>query len=477
VLTNSWTNPVALTIAAGSAQFPLYSPSNNCPATLQANKSCNIVWYFDPTKGTVNNQPTAFTFLNTISGMDLTTGQPVVLTNGAGGQVAGVQLTGFGITGPSNYVGLSTSVHNFGEWGEGYASNLYGVQITNTEPTAVQLTYTSPASPNYFQVANDNCFSGGNHTAYLAGGQSCQVQFFYQPTSATYGYQTSTYGLSATFNGTAINVVDESSGLQVTGMKLYGYQIAGYLNLLYSSHNFGPYVVGLESAVFADQLTNKGCAAIGPQCPVVGDSYIITLAAGTGHADFPKTGTCTTGQTLAAGASCTLNFKFEPQATGARSELYGISATDATTGEPVSLLSGGAVVQGVSLSGYGVTESALLILNAANNFGEQGEGGASGPYTTYLYNTTGSTVNLTYGYSNPTEGQNFTIATGGTACGPTLATNAQCSLTWTFTPNSVGSISVEYDINATTGGSPVTITSIATNQPVTGVTLSGTGVN
>jgi hypothetical protein len=41
----------------------------------------------------------------------------------------------------------------------------------------------------------------------------------------------------------------------------------------------------------------------------------------------------------------------------------------------------------------------------------------------------------------------------------------------------VGSISVVYDITATTGGSAVTITSIATGQPVSGVTLQGTGVN
>jgi hypothetical protein len=349
--------------------------------------------------------------------------------------------------------------------------------VTNTEQTPTVINFSLPTGTNYFQIANENCFPGGAHTATLAGGASCQVQFYFQPTSPTYGYQTSTFGLTATHNGTPINVIDESSGLTVPGMVLYGYQVSGYLNLEYASHNFGPYVLGLESALFADQLTNKGCSSVGPGCPVIGDSYIITLNNGSEHADFPKTGSCTSGQTLAPGASCTLNFKFEPQALGARSEAYGISATDASNGEPVSLLSGGAVVPGVSLSGFGVSTAALLIATATNNFGEQGIGGSSAPYVTYLYNTSGSTVNLSYAYNNPSEGTNFTLANGTGACGATLATNAQCSLTWTFTPNTVGSISVVYDITATTGGSAVTITSIATGQPVSGVTLQGTGVN
>ena len=293
VLTNATTDAVALLIGNGNTYFKISQSTSNCGTTLAPNQSCNIQWEFAPNGGFHGgaSQPTAYTYLNPISVTDKVTGQPLILTAPGYGtsptpvQVTGATLTGYGISGPSNYVGVSTSNHNFGEWVKGDESGLYGIQLVNTEPGPVLLTYTLGSGFSNFQAPGtlDNCFTSGN-TAYLAGGQSCQAQFAFLPNSATYGALSTTFGLTASYQGTAINVEDLSQGgVVVTGVTLSGTQVAGFLNLNTSSHNFGAWINGITSTVYQNSLTNTQCATEGPECPVPGNGIVITLSPAAGY--------------------------------------------------------------------------------------------------------------------------------------------------------------------------------------------------
>jgi hypothetical protein len=99
-------------------------------------------------------------------------------------------------------------------------------------------------------------------------------------------------------------------------------------------------------------------------------------------------------------------------------------------------------------------------------------GGVSDAFTANLYNTTSSAVDLTFAYSNQNAAKNFTLTSNN--CGAALAANTTCGLTLEFSPVVAGAASVVYDVTATQGGSPITITS--GGNPVNGVTLHGTGV-
>jgi hypothetical protein len=499
VITNSAVDPVALEVAAGNTQFAQYAPGTNCPGVLQPNQSCNVAFEFIPSKGTTNNQPTAYSFLNTVSGTDTVTMQPVIVTNGSGGQISGITLTGFGIT-QSTYLGLSTSVHYFGEWKVANQSNYYGVQLINTTNRSVVISYSANNFSN-FQApqALDNCFPNGVSSNTLQAGQSCQVQIAFLP--KTTGALSTTFGLTATQGGTPINVEDMSAGGNlVSGLTLSGTGVSGGLLETTSQHDFGAWAVGSSSSAgsgqYQDTLTNTTCAS-GPGCGSSGGTAFpitVTLKTPTGFANnfSRKTGgtNCTNPQTLTpapptAGSTCNLTFNFAPTVQGESTALFGVSGVDANTSEPVGVVAGsGQVVYGETLSGYGTPGTFLYLATASNNFGEQGVGGSSGVYTTYLYNATGSTVDMTYAYSNSSLGSNFTLTTpvvcSGGSSASVVINHGYCTFQWTFNPNEVGPISVEYDMTATTSGSAVTIYNIASGdpaQPVTGVTLSGTGIN
>jgi hypothetical protein len=283
-----------------------------------------------------------------------------------------------------------------------------------------------------------------------------------------------------------------AGGNLVTGLTLSGTGVSGGLLETTSQHDFGAWAVGSSSSSgsgqYQDTLKNTTCT--GPGCGTGGTFPItVTLTKPTGFDNnFSRTtggSNCANAQTLASGASCKLTFNFAPTVQGESQALFGVSGVDANTDEPVAVVAGsGNVVYGESLQGYGTPGTFLYLSTASNNFGEQGVGGTSGTYTTYLYNATGGTVDMSYAYSNPSLGTNFTLTTPVVCSGGSSATviinHGYCTFQWVFNPNEVGPISVEYDMTATSGGNSVTIYNIASGtpaQPVTGVTLSGTGIN
>ena len=475
VLTNSTQHPVALNInltPSGYQNFPFQHSSYTCPSTLTAGQSCNLQWQFFPSSGNGSTgQPTPFSAMFAISGVDTVTGQNVILT-ALGNQVAGVTLNGFGITG-SNYLLMSTATHNFGNVPNGGTSPVYGIQLINTRPGAVTVTVAKTGNYGAFPIGSDNCFTGSSYTTTLASGQSCQVQFTFHPT--TTGAQTASYNLTATSGGNPVTILDQSHSNAVTGATLLGNSVGTTLTLSTAGHNFGPWVVGTTSSTYGTTLTYPLCS--GPGCTTQ-DPINLTYAytGGSNTADFNLlTNTC--GAQLTAGQSCNLAWTFSPQVAGALSAVYSISGVDSVNNQPVTITQGGTIVTGVSLSGNGQANAQLSITTSTHNFGEQGVGGSSATYGTVLYNTTGANVALSFAYSNSSLAADFPLVVNN--CPATMPNNTSCNIQFKFTPTTTGPLTVVYNITATAFGSSVPIIDLSTGNPASppGITMSGTGVN
>jgi hypothetical protein len=443
VLANSTTDPISLSVTTTSvsgATFPL--TNNNCGATMQPNSTCELQWTFTP-HGAAN-----YSAFYTVTGYDTVTGTEMILTC-QGAQVLGVNLGGAGIN--SGQVTLSSSAYNFGEQGVSTTSPTFGAQLTNGTSSAVALSF-SGSSPHFVLVAN-NC------GATLAAYTSCDVQWTFNPQSA--GTQQFSYQIAATSGGQPVPVVTPSG--PVSSMTLTGTAITGTLQLRTDGHNFGPWVVGTTSNKYLTTLTNTTNVAL---------DLSMGFGVGSNGPAFPLVGT-TCGSTLAAGAHCAIEWEFTPNATGAVSALYAINAVDTTTNVSFAITTNNTTQRGVTLSGNGQAVAGVNLATAVQEFGETGVGGGSATYGTVLYNTSGSTAAVSFGYSNSAQAANFRLVAN--SCGASLATNATCSLQWEFTPTTTGNLTAVYDVNASVGGCSVTVTS--GGEPVNGVTLEGTGVN
>ena len=443
VLYNSTVDPINLTITTpkkNGVDFPV--TENNCPAQMLASTECEIAWEFDPTAaGTI-------TANYKISGVDATTGATLLLSDPEKKSVTAVDLTGTG-TDLSGVV-LTTAGHTFADQGVKTVSPTYGVVLTNATANTISLTYTGSGSTASFPSQGNNC------GATLLPAAICEMQWAFDPQAV--GEVQMNYAVAATSGGAPVTIT--SGGQTATGVALTGTGVTGTLGLSVSSNNFGAWEEEHTSPAFLTVLSNTTIYEVD-----------LTYATTGTPADFPQTeDTC--GATLAANASCNLQWTFDPQAAGSLSSAFDIKASLPTGDIPLSVTSGTKTVNGVSLSGYAEAAAGVFLDTASNAFGELGVGGVSDTYSPNLYNTTSSVVDLSYAYSNATSAKNFTITSKG--CGATLAANSTCGITWEFTPVVAGVSTVVYDITATEGGAPVTITS--GGAAVSGVSLRGTGV-
>jgi hypothetical protein len=168
---------------------------------------------------------------------------------------------------------------------------------------------------------------------------------------------------------------------------------------------------------------------------------------GTNAGDFAQTNNCP--GTLAARASCTINITFTPTATGSRSA--NLTLTDNAADSP----------QNAVLSGTGTTPAPAVSLSSTNlSFGNQNVGTTSTAQTVSLTNTGTASLSIT---SIALSGANSGDFAQANNCPSTLAANANCTITVTFTPAANGNRSAS-----------LTLTDNAANSPQN-VALSGTG--
>jgi lysophospholipase L1-like esterase len=204
---------------------------------------------------------------------------------------------------------------------------------------------------------------------------------------------------------------------------------------------FGSQKVGSSSAVQTATLRNSGTAALTISSVSLGGSFPGDYSFSNGCPLAPAS--------LAPGASCTLSASFQPTATGSRPAA--VTITDDAPDNPQSL----------PLSGTG-TQPALTLTPTSLAFGSQLQGTTSAPQSATLRNSGTASLaisSITLGGANASD---FGVSNN---CPASLAVNATCTVTATFTPSAQGS-----------RVAAVTIADDAPGQPQT-LGLSGTGTN
>lgn len=189
----------------------------------------------------------------------------------------------------------------------------------------------------------------------------------------------------------------------------------------------------------------------------------------TAGSDFSVSGgTCSTGATVAAGSSCTVNLSFRPTAAGTRNGTLTFAHNGA----------GGR--SDVSLSGTGVSTTPVASASPATLTFSSVVGTASLPLRVTLSNTGTGNLVLSSLALGGTHASDFGLA-GSSTCSAitTLAGGSSCAIDVVFTPGATGSRSSTLTVAHNATGGPTTLTLVgtgtATAQP--GIALDATSID
>jgi hypothetical protein len=175
-----------------------------------------------------------------------------------------------------------------------------------------------------------------------------------------------------------------------------------------TSISFAAQAVGTGGAPQGFTITNTSSAALTPTS--------ISFAGDT--QDFFATG-CT-GQSVAAGSSCTIQVTFTPRAVGARSAQMIVFAN----------IAGGQLA--VELSGTGVPAGGVSLTPGSLSFGQVKSGTTSATQPAQLVNASTSSISI----ASVSVAQPFVLSSN--SCGTTLAANSSCQVTIAFAPVQAG---------------------------------------
>jgi hypothetical protein len=273
----------------------------------------------------------------------------------------------------------------------------------------VTLTNTgnAPLSVSNIQVTGDFAQTN-NCPATLAPNATCAASITFTPT------------VTGTRSGTMTFTDNASNSPQ--SVSLSGSGLSPAVGLSPASLTFSGQALGTSSAAQTVTLTNTGTA------PLSVSSIKIT-------GDFAQTNNCPA--TLASNTSCAASITFAPTATGSRSGT--LTFTDNASNSP----------QAVSLSGSGLSP-AVGLSPASLTFSAQALGTSSTAQTVTLTNTGNaplsvSSVQVTGDFAQTNK------------CPATLASNATCAVSITFTPRATGNRSGTLTISDNAQGSPQTL--------------------
>ncbi|MGO9168865.1 MAG: choice-of-anchor D domain-containing protein [Candidatus Sulfotelmatobacter sp.] len=209
-----------------------------------------------------------------------------------------------------------------------------------------------------------------------------------------------------------------------TDVDAYGPIVATDVTLSPASLTWGIVVIGNTSSAKKATLTNAGSGTI------TISSISVT---GTDASQFPiSADTC--GSTLAAGASCSISVEFKPTAEGKE------SAT-------LTVVDGGGT-QTAALSGTG---TAVKFAPAGLTFTGTAVGTSSAPQTATMTNLGSTAITITSIAIGGTDPADFTETN---TCGSSLAPSSSCSITVTFTPMALGTLTANVTVTDSDVTSP-----------------------
>jgi hypothetical protein len=211
-----------------------------------------------------------------------------------------------------------------------------------------------------------------------------------------------------------------------------------------------------QELTFADQPTGT---ASDPRVVTLTNSgsLPLTISSIVVSGDFAQINTC--GPVVAAGgASCTISVTFNPTETGTREGT--LSIADDAAGSP----------QVVALTGEGVEPApAVTISPESLEFAERTVDTTSDPQTVTLTNSGSADLSIT----EITVGADFAQTND---CGDTVAPQAACTITVTFTPTTTGALTGAVSITDNAVGSPHTASVSGTGVAVFSLSATETSV-
>lgn len=486
-------------IAITGANAADFAQTNACPGTLAVGSSCAVSVTFTPSAGT--NRSANLTF-----------------TDNAADSPEAAALSGTGAT-PTIYFSDGFESGNFSAWTFSNADStgkvtvqsaivnngLNAAAFTNSSGQYVYLYTALPGGPEsqtftrfYFQLSSltngtmlaiARNANGGNtwEVDYDANRKGLDV-YFWTSSGATYTIFTATNALSANtwyslelqdtqtttgtaqvwLNGTSVGLVnaDLSNANPMARLMIFDsaagaiyiddVQVANIYNgpvvpapaaiLTSTSLNFGGQGIGTASSPMTVTLANRG------QAPLNISSISIT---GANASDFGSPGLdqeCP--NTLSVNATCTIDLTFTPSAAGNRTASLTIN--DNAPGSP----------QSVALSGIGVTPGPGASVSVTSlSYGNQNVNTSSAAQTVTLTNIGTQPLSISGISIGGTNAGDFTQTNTCPSGSNTLAVNASCTISVTFSPTASGSRSAT-----------LTITDNAVSGSQQTVALSGTGI-
>ncbi len=400
----------SLSLSGGNAAEFRLEPTSTCTgsSTLVPGASCRLNLTFRPTSTGAKSANVSISH-NAATGTNL------------------VPLSGSASPPPTPAISVSPAAITFPSTTAGGSSAVYSVTASNTgtAPLSFSAISTSGVNANDFRIeATSTCSTASS----VAPGGSCRVDLTFRPTvigtlvaSLVFAHNASSGSSSVALNGVATVAPTPTIALSASAL------------------TFGPQEVATQSALQTITVTNVGSAALNISALTAGGSHV---------ADFPRSGTCIAGMTLAAsGGNCTLVFAFVPTAVGARTSNLTIASNN----------SGGNVT--VSVAGNAATNvPAATVSPAALSFGTQQISTNSVAQQVTVRNVGGGRLTIA---SVTVSGSHFTQS--GNCLGANLTAGQSCTVSVVFAPNAAGSLTATLSIAHGATGSPLV------------VALSGTG--
>jgi sugar lactone lactonase YvrE len=395
-LTNNGTIALAITgitsTGADSGDFAL-SPASTCGASLAISAHCTISVKFTPTA--VGTRTAA------VSIADDLVGSPTTFNLTGTGVAPGVGLN------PASLTFATPQLLNT-------PSTPMSVKLTNTGTSVLTITGITITG------ANGGDFSlapAGTCGASLAVSANCTINVTFTPTA----------------NGTrtaSISIADSASGSPQT-VALTGTGGSPTASFNTTTLTFSNQVVSTPSAAQSVTLTNNGAVPL---------SITGIAVSGTNSGDFTLAPASTCGASVAAGANCTISVTFTPGAVGARTAA--VNVTDNAAASP----------QAITLNGTGVSATPTVSLSSSTlTFADQFVGTASAVQKVTVTNNSTSAVAVT---GITVAGANAADYGQTNTCGTSLAGNANCTISVTFTPSATGARAGTVSIADSAAGSP-----------------------
>ncbi len=423
-LTNSGNAALSISgISVGGTNSADFAQTNTCPiapSTLAAGASCSISVTFTP--GAAGSRSAS------VSVTDNASGSPHTVALSGTGTAPAVTLTPTSLAFAGRTVG-STS-----------PSQSSTLRNSGTAPLTISSIVMAGTNSADFAQISDCPLS----PATLAAGSTCTVNVTFTPTA--------TGSRSA-----SVAITDDATGSPHSlGVSGTGLASAPNVGLSPPSLDFGARAVGSTSAALTSTLTNTGNAAL------TISSVGIT---GTNAADFAQTNNCPSSpSTLAAGGSCTISVTFTPGAGGSRSAS--VSIADDASGSP----------QSIPLTGAGQTP-AVTLSPTSLSYGSQLVGTTSGSQSSTLRNSGTAPLTITSIGMGGANAGDFAQSNDCPVAPLTLAVNATCTLTVTFSPTASGPLSASVSIADDATASPQSLPVSGTGtQPAPAVTLNPTSL-